>query len=140
MGFDHLFENRDSFASRLIRRKAHQLVRHPSFSKSDRPDIEQELAMELVLKYRCFDPERARETTFIARILESKVVSLVRTRTAEKRDFRRTGKPLDETVRDSDGGSVERAQTLNATSATRRGGCCSWPTVTWRRTRFTASA
>ena len=67
MGFDHLFENRNAFASRLIRQKAQQLVRHPGFSKSECPDIEQELAMELVQKHCCFDPERARETTFIAR-------------------------------------------------------------------------
>jgi hypothetical protein len=71
MNLNDLFENRDSFASQLIRQKARQLVRHPGFSKSDRPDIEQELAIELVQKYDQFDPERARETTFIARVLET---------------------------------------------------------------------
>lgn len=122
MGFDHLFENRDSFASQLIRQKARQLVRHPGFSKSDRPDIEQELAMELVRKYRCFDPERARETTFIARVIENKAVSLVRIRIAEKRDFRRSANSLNETVRDADGGSVERTQAFDASSATNHTG------------------
>jgi RNA polymerase sigma-70 factor (ECF subfamily) len=117
MGFDHLFEDRDSFASQLIRQKARQLVRHPGFTKSEREDIEQELRIELVQKYRCFDPDRARETTFIARVLENKVISLIRARAAEKRDFRRDARSLNETVSDAEGGQVEQAQTLDAPAA-----------------------
>lgn len=120
--FDHLFNNRNSFASQLIRQKARQLVRHPGFNKSEQKDIEQELALELVLKYRCFDPNRARESTFIARVLENKAISLVRTRIAEKRDFRRDAHSLNETVRDADGGSVERAQTLDDSASARHTG------------------
>ena len=122
MGIDQLFEDRNSFASQLIRQKARQLVRHPGFSKSDRPDIEQELAIELVQKFCQFDPARARETTFIARVIENKVVSLVRTRQAEKRHFRRNGKSLNETISDGEGGSVERAQTVDAANAKRHTG------------------
>ena len=122
MSIDQLFEDRDSFASQLIRQKAWQLVRHPGFSKSDRPDIEQELAIELVQKYDQFDPERARETTFIARVVEHKAVSLVRARQAEKRHFRRNGKSLNETISDGDDGTVERAQTVDAAGAKRHTG------------------
>lgn len=122
MTLNDLFENRDSFASQFVRHKARQLVRHPGFSKSDRPDIEQELAIELVQKYDQFDPERARETTFVARVIENKVVSLVRARQAEKRHFRRNGKSLNEMVSDGDGGSVERAQTVDAANAKRHTG------------------
>ena len=117
MNLNDLFENRDSFASQLIRQKARQLVRHPGFSKSEQYDIEQELALELVLKYRCFDPDRARETTFIARVVENKAISLIRARIAEKRDFRRDAHSLNETVRDADGGSVERASTFDASAS-----------------------
>lgn len=117
MNLNDLFNNRDSFASQLIRQKARLLVRHPGFSRSEQKDIEQELAMELVLKYRCFDPDRARETTFIARVVENKAISLVRTRIAEKRDFRRDAHSLNETVHDADGGSVERATTFDASAS-----------------------
>ena len=117
MNLNDLFENRDSFASQLIRQKARQLVRHPGFSKSEQHDIEQELALELVLKYRCFNPDRARETTFIARVVENKAISLIRARIAEKRDFRRDAHSLNETVRDADGGSVERASTFDASAS-----------------------
>lgn len=117
MGFDHFFENRDSFASQLIRHKARQLVRHPGFRQFEQEDIEQELRKELVQKYSNFDPDRARETTFIARVIENKTVSLVRIRTAEKRDFRRNANSLNETVRDADGGSVERVQTFDTSAA-----------------------
>ena len=122
MSTDQLFKDRDSFASQLIRQKARQLVRHPGFSKSDRPDIEQELAIELVQKFDQFDPERARETTFIARVVEHKAVSLVRARQAEKRHFRRNAKSLNETISDGEGGSVERAQTVDAAKAKRHTG------------------
>lgn len=117
MNLNDLFDNRNSFASQLIRQKARQLVRHPGFNRSEQKDIEQELAIELVRKYRCFDPERARETTFIARVLENKVISLVRTRIAEKRDFRRDAHSLNVTVRDADGGSVEWGQTFEAAAS-----------------------
>jgi len=122
MNLNDLFENRDSFASQLIRQKARQLVRHPGFTKSDRPDIEQELAIELVQKFGQFDPDRARETTFVARVIENKAVSLVRARQAEKRHFRRNGKSLNENVSDGDGGTVERAQTIDAANAKRHTG------------------
>jgi len=122
MNLNDLFENRDSFASQLIRQKARQLVRHPGFTKSDQPDIEQELAVELFQKYDQFDPDRARETTFIARVIEHKAVSLVRARQAEKRHFRRNGKSLNETVSDGEGETVERAQTIDAASAKRHTG------------------
>jgi len=122
MNLNDLFENRDCFASQLIRQKARQLVRHPGFTKSDRPDIEQELAIELIQKYDQFDPKRARETTFIARVIEHKAVSLVRARQAEKWHFRRNGKSLNETVSDGEGGTVERAQTVDAASAKRHTG------------------
>jgi RNA polymerase sigma factor (sigma-70 family) len=122
MNLNALFENRDSFASQLIRQKARQLVRHPGFSKSDREDIEQELATELIQKYASLDLDRACETTFVARVIESKAVSLVRARQAEKRHFRRNGKSLNERVSDGEGGSVERAQTVDATTAKRHTG------------------
>lgn len=117
MNLIDLFSNRDSFASQLIRQKARQLVRHPGFTKSEREDIEQELRIELIQKFRCFDPRRARETTFIARVLENKVISLIRARVAEKRDFRRDARSLNETVSDAEGGQVEQAQTLDASAA-----------------------
>lgn len=122
MGIDQLFEDRDSFASQLIRQKARQLVQHPGFSKSDCPDIEQELAIEPVQKFCQFDPERARETTFVARVIENKIVSLIRARQAEKRHFRRNDKSLNESVKDGDGGAVEQAQTVDAATAKRHTG------------------
>ena len=117
MNLNVLFEDRNSFASQLIRKKAGQLVRHPGFRRSDQRDIEQEFAVELLLKYRHYDPGRARETTFVARVIENKAVSLVRARTAQKRDYRRESNSLNETINDPDGSRVERSQTINASAA-----------------------
>jgi len=122
MGIDDLLSDRDSFASQQIRRMARRLVRHPAFGESDRPDIEQDLAMELFVKYRRFDPARAQESTFIARVLKHKGISIIRARVAEKRHFRRNGSSLNDQVRDSDGRSVERAQTIPEAASKRHTG------------------
>lgn len=122
MNIQNLFSHRDPFASQLVRQKARQLVRHPAFNRSELRDIEQELVLELVRKYRCYDPERAQESTFIARIVESKIASMIRIRMAEKRDFRRDAHSLNETIRDSDGGCVERSQTLDASAVSNHTG------------------
>lgn len=122
MKLSDLFEDRDSFVSRTIHHKARQLVRSPGFTESDRPDVEQELAIELVLKYGHFDPARAGETTFVARVIENKAISLVRARQAQKRHFRHNGTSLNETISDSKGRPVERVRTVDGRSVKRHTG------------------
>lgn len=122
MGTDQLFEHRDTFASQFIRQKARHLVRQRGFHSSEQRDIEQELTLDLLRKYPCFDPQRARETTFIARVVENRIVSLVRARRAEKRDFKRDGTPLSETVLDPDGIPTDRASLLDEDEVRRHTG------------------
>ncbi|MBN2291560.1 MAG: hypothetical protein JXM70_03985 [Pirellulales bacterium] len=122
MNLNNQFEDHDSFVSKLIREKANQLVRHPGFSKSDREDIEQELRMELIVKSVNFDPKRAHEVTFIARVIERKAASLIRARQAEKRHFRHSGNSLNEIIPDGDGESAELGQMVDTANAKRHTG------------------
>lgn len=112
----------NQFASQLIRRKAHQLVRHPGFNQSDRLDIEQEFKLELLQKLHAFDAKRARVTTFIARVIENKSASLIRSRIAEKRDYRRRASSLNTRVGDSEGGCVDRGQALESSAVSNHRG------------------
>jgi RNA polymerase sigma-70 factor (ECF subfamily) len=73
--------------------------------------------MVLVKNRHCFDPDRACESTFLARVAENKAISLVRACTAEKRDFSRNAESLNENVLDEDGELVELAQTFDTYSA-----------------------
>ena len=76
----HAQEILNEYARTLIRVKAGQLVRRPGFSRSDRPDIEQELRLYLLSRADQFDPQRAALNTFIARVIDSAVAMLVRDR------------------------------------------------------------
>lgn len=101
----------NNYATRLIRFKARQLARRPGFTQSDRVDIEQELRADLLERLPRFDESKARLNTFISRIIERKVISIVRYRTAEKRSPDREECSLNDEVRDADGRLVDRHQT-----------------------------
>lgn len=73
------------YANEIIRHKARQLARKSGFNPSDRADIEHELLIAILERWPAFDASRASENTFIARIVEHKAVSLVRTHLAAKR-------------------------------------------------------
>ena len=77
------------YCSKLIRQKARRLSRRIEFTDSDCGDIEHELLLDVLQRFAAFDPTRAKATTFIARIVEHGVASLLRNRRAAKRNARR---------------------------------------------------
>ncbi|HEX3999766.1 MAG TPA: sigma factor [Pirellulales bacterium] len=84
-GVSHWHHVYNEYARTVIRVKARQLVRRPGFSRSDREDIEQELAAHLILQAEKFDAGRASLSTFIARVIDSAVAMLLRERGRLKR-------------------------------------------------------
>lgn len=101
----------NQYAAQLIGYKARQLCRRPGFTPSDRADIEQELRADLLERLPQYDPSKARLNTFVSRIIEHKVISIVRFRFAEKRSPVREECSLNDEVRDGDGRLVDRHQT-----------------------------
>jgi DNA-directed RNA polymerase specialized sigma24 family protein len=85
----------DPAARALIKHKAKRLVGSYGFTRSDRDDLEQELAMKAFLASATFDPARGTVTSFFNRVLANKANSLARHATRIKRD-RRNDVPLDE--------------------------------------------
>ena len=73
------------YARTLIRVKAKQVVRRPGFSRSDQSDVEQDLIVQLLCQAEHFDPHRGSLNTFIARVIDKAVATLVRDRGREKR-------------------------------------------------------
>ena len=100
----------DAFARRLIRRKARQLACRSGFTRSDRADIEQDLAQKLVLQMEAFDPAAAHWYAFVTTVVERQTATLVRDRRAAKRDRRRV--TTLHVLIDGDDGPVEFAQTI----------------------------
>jgi len=102
----------DEYVARLIEVKARQLVGQAGFTESDRKDLEQELTLHLLEHLPEYDPRRSSRHTFIARLVEHKMASLLRYRLAGKRDPARVERSLDEPVTDAAGAQVDTASTM----------------------------
>jgi len=92
----------DEYARKLIRLKAGQLVGTYGFTTSDREGLEQRLALHLIEHMDQFDPEQGSRNTFLNRIVDRRIISILRQRFAQRRDYRRTV-PLDEAMADQNG-------------------------------------
>ena len=120
MGSGNRFDGIDAYAAKIIRWKARQLAGRAGFSEADREDLEQEMVLDLLQRLPQYDPKRAQRNTFMARVVEHKAASLIRFKRAAKRDARREACSLDEDVRDGEGRTVERRQTVDQDEYLRR--------------------
>ena len=110
MDFHNRYDGVDQYAVWLIQTKARQLAGRYGFSSSDREDLGQELMLDLLRRMRNFDPARAKRSTFVCRIVEHKVASLIQHQKAAMRDYRRNGPLLSDEATDCDGKPVELAE------------------------------
>ena len=113
MGVGNSDDGIDPYAAGLIRFKARQLVGKAGFSAWDREDIEQELTLDLLRRLPKYNPKRAQLNTFIARVVEHRLASLIEAQKAGIRDYRRCRCSLNECFEDADGRSVERVDTFD---------------------------
>jgi len=74
------YDGIDKYAADLIRHKARQLVGKAGFTEDDRPDLEQELMIDLLQRMRHFNPAKAKKTTFMARIVERHISTILEAR------------------------------------------------------------
>ena len=112
MGSDNQYGGINPYAARLIRYKARRLIGQAGFTASDREDIEQELILDLLRRLPKYNPKRAQRNTFIARVVEHKIATLIEAQKAGIRDYRRCRCSLSDRFEDEDGRSVERAETF----------------------------
>lgn len=103
----HLVEETDSRAGRLIRRKARQLIGRLGLTVSDMDDLEQGIRLDLWNRLGSFDPERSSELTFVRRVVDHQIASVVRARRARKRGNGRSKRSLDSLVRNGDSGIAQ---------------------------------
>lgn len=132
MGFDNRYEGIDEYAVRIIKHKARQLVGRAGFTESDREDLEQEMMLDLLRRLPKYNPDRAQRNTFIARIVEHKVATIIETRKAGMRDYRLCTCSLNDRLEDDEGGSIERLETIDQEEYLRRTGKLSRPAAELR--------
>ena len=113
MGSENRFDGIDVYAADLIRYKARQLVRRPEFSPSDQEDLEQEMVLDLLRRLPRYDPRRAQRSTFIARIVEHKIATLIEYQRAAKRDSDRQGPSLNRDIADGEGHTTDAIQAVD---------------------------
>ena len=90
MGAKNRSKELDDYANKIIKRKAKQLIGHYGFTESDREDIQQELSIHVWRHLPKYDPSRASRRTFMARIIENYIKSLIAGRKAACRDYKKT--------------------------------------------------
>ena len=99
---------------RIARSAARRVIGKYGLTESDLPDLEQELVTAGLKAIERFDPEKSRESTFIARVIESKVLDLIKQRQTECRDWRKCRDSLNQTVTLPDIGVIEKIETLES--------------------------
>lgn len=127
MGYENRYQGIDDYAVRIIRYKARQLVGRVGFTESDRQDLEQEMVFDLLRRLPKFKPERAQRNTFIARVVEHKVATIIEAQKAGMRDYRLCSCSLNDRFENEEGGSVERIDTINQDDYLQRTGKLSRP-------------
>ncbi|MEW4451980.1 sigma-70 family RNA polymerase sigma factor [Bremerella sp. JC817] len=80
----------DSFTLGFVKKRARQLIGRYGFREADREDVEQTLLKKLVCYLDQADPECPKWKAFVAKTIHRHIATLIRDRTAGKRDHRRT--------------------------------------------------
>lgn len=127
MGFKNCYQDIDEYAIRIIKHKAKRLVGSAGLTDSDREDLEQEMVLDLLRRLPKFNPQRARRNTFINRIVEHKAATILESRKAGKRDYRRSAFSLNDRMENREGDSIERIETIDQEDYFRRTGNSSRP-------------
>ena len=87
----------------IVRGTSRQLSMRRGFSESDADDIEQALLLDLLKRLPRFDPTRASLRTFVTRLVDHCVATLIEAREAACRDWRRRRETLHDVIRDPTG-------------------------------------
>jgi RNA polymerase sigma-70 factor (ECF subfamily) len=94
----------------LIEVTVKKMVGSCGFGKSDREELEQQIAFEVIRRRSRFDPAKAQEETFLARLVEHAAADIFAARKAGNRDYRREEGALGEWTRDRTGKWVRRGE------------------------------
>ena len=110
----------DAEVARFVEGKASQLVRQGVVNESDRQDVEQDLAVEVIRRAERYDPARGPRNAYDKHIIKNAVATLIERKWAAKRDPRREAGSLDRPVQGPDGEGTSRSELFPADGDHRR--------------------
>ncbi|MDZ4852129.1 MAG: sigma-70 family RNA polymerase sigma factor [Pirellulaceae bacterium] len=102
----------DPFTRKLVTRKAKQIARNAQFTLADAEDIEQDIFLRILQSWPSYQPEHSHRNRFITTVVERYAASLLRNRSADKRDDSETCS-LSSLVEVADVGLVEMSATIS---------------------------
>lgn len=108
------YDGIDDYAAKMIRYKARQLVGTAGLTEADRPDLEQELMIDLLQRIDRYNPAKAKKTTFMTRIIENHICTILEARHARCRDWRMCRTSLNDKVGNCEGSVAERIDMVNS--------------------------
>ena len=88
----------DDYTYETIHYKVEQLIGNYGFTDDDYDDLTQELTVAILRRLPAFRADRAEYNTFVSRVIDWKVIDLIRHQTSEKRDYRCEAYSLNEQV------------------------------------------
>jgi len=104
----------------VIRHQAAHLVRRAGLPASDRPDVEQELWLDLLKRWPRFDAERAGGRTFTARVVRHQAIKILRRQKDAAADPARAVCSLHELAANEDGRPLPLAPAVDEEAQARR--------------------
>ncbi len=77
------------YVTTLIQITARKTIGKYCLTESDRDDLEQQITLEVIRRRSKFDPAKAQEKTFLARVVKHAIADIIAARKAACRDYRR---------------------------------------------------
>jgi len=115
------------YITTLIQVTVRKAVDWYGFPESDQDDLEQQIVLEVVRRRAKYDPDRAKENTFLARLVKHAIADIIAARKAGIRNYRREEGSLDQWVQDESGEWALRGEAITGEEAGRRVGRSSVP-------------
>ncbi len=97
------YEGIHPYVVNQVRYHARSLMRHSAIHGVEVEDLEQELMLDYLSRKQAYDPEKAKWSTFVDRILNHKCASLIEAARAQKRGSGISDFSLDAWLEDKDG-------------------------------------
>ena len=127
MEFKNSYDGIGEYAVWIIKHKARQLIGSGGFAESDRDDLEQEMILDLLLRFPKYDSNKAQRNTFVAHIVKNKAVSILNERKVGKRDWHLCTASLNDRRITDDGENTERLEGYDMDEYLRQTGQLSRP-------------
>lgn len=112
----------DEFTSRFIRGKVRRLIGTAGFTESDRPDLIQKFALDLIRRRNKFDPQTANWEAVVVVVCEDCAATILEHRRAGMRSHNREAGSLNRPVKHGTGRQIDVGDTIADTQQELRTG------------------